>query len=156
MSDQNGKVPSYYLHPGQLFASPEATLVKTVLGSCVAICLWDVQSGIGGLNHFLLPRWTGKQDKSSRFGNVALESLINRLEALGAKKPRLRAKIFGGASVIEAFRSAREPLGPKNIAMARKLLSDEGIVVAEEDVGGRACRKLLFNTANGVAVVTRL
>jgi chemotaxis protein CheD len=80
-----GALPSVYPHPGQLFASAEPASVTTVLGSCVSVCLWDRDRGIGGINHFVLPIWAGNGTSSPRFGNVAMEALLARLVGLGAR-----------------------------------------------------------------------
>ena len=145
-----------YLHPGQLFASADPYEVTTILGSCVSVCLWDPVLGIGGLNHFLLPQWAGDGASSARFGNVAIHRLIDRLADIGSSKQNLLAKVFGGACVLEAFRSSRNQLGDENVGVAIKLLQAEGIPVLTQDVGGQNGRKLKFQTDHGVAWVKRL
>jgi len=145
-----------YLHPGQLFASAERSAVSTILGSCVAVCLWDPISKIGGINHYLLPLWTGQGTASPRFGDVAVQDLLNKLLELGSQKPRLQAKLFGGACVIEAFRNRENHLGTKNVQAAEELLEKEGIPLVGHDVGGCRGRKLIFHTDNGTAWVKQL
>jgi chemotaxis protein CheD len=145
-----------YLHPGQLFASAERSAVSTILGSCVAVCLWDPLSRIGGINHYLLPQWTGEGAASPRFGNVAVQDLLNKLLELGSQKRRLQAKLFGGACVIEAFRKRGNHLGTKNVQAAEELLEKEGIPLVGHDVGGCRGRKLIFHTDNGTAWVKQL
>ena len=145
-----------YLHPGQLFASAERSAVSTILGSCVAVCLWDPILKIGGINHYLLPLWTGEGTASPRFGNVAVQDLLNRLLELGSQKRRLQAKLFGGACVIEAFRERENHLGTKNVQAAEELLGKEGIPLVGHDVGGCRGRKLIFHTDNGTAWVRQL
>lgn len=145
-----------YLQPGQFFASAEACLVTTILGSCVAVCLWDETTGIGGLNHFLLPHWAGGGNASPRFGNVAAQELLDAVLGLGARRQALRAKVFGGACVVEAFRALGQPLGSKNVIVARELLERARIPVVASDVGGRHGRKLLLDTASGQAWVQLL
>ncbi len=145
-----------YLHPGQLFASPEPCAVTTILGSCVAVCVWDRVQRIGGINHYLLPFWVGNGLASPRFGNVAVQRLIEKLLALRSQKQNLQAKLFGGACVLEAFRGRENHLGMKNVEVARKLLEVEGVPVIGEDVGGRQGRKLIFHTDEGTALVKLL
>lgn len=148
---------AFYLHPGQLYVSSEPTVVTTVLGSCVSVCLWDPLLGFGGINHFLLPHWAGSDTAFSlRYGNVAVQQLIDRLLALGCRKRNLLAKLFGGACVIDAIRRGENHLGMKNVKIARKLLAEMGIEVAAEDIGGRRGRKLIFQTDDGAAWVKLL
>jgi chemotaxis protein CheD len=145
-----------YLHPGQLFASAERCAVTTILGSCVALCLWDPISKVGGINHYLLPFWVGECLASARFGNVAVRDLIDRVLAHGGQKWRLQAKLFGGACVLEAFRNREKHLGMKNVEVAQSLLEEEGIPVVAHDVGGQKGRKLIYHTDSGTAWVKQL
>jgi chemotaxis protein CheD len=137
----------HYLHPGCLWVSREPSSVTTILGSCVAIGLWDPSTGTGGLCHFLLPHWPGTGSASPRFGNVAVEHLIGMLAAEGVRKERLLGKVFGGACVIEPMRHGH--LGHKNVELARRLLSEARIPVVGEDVEGNRGRKLVFHTFDG-------
>jgi len=145
-----------YLHPGQLYASGEITMVTTILGSCVALCLWDPMKRIGGINHFLLPVGGNDMLKSPRFGTVAIPELIRKILQLGADVKMLQAKLFGGANVIEAFRDRENHLGTQNVRIARELLQAEAIPVVGEDVGGQKGRKLIFCTGDGSAWVKEL
>jgi chemotaxis protein CheD len=145
-----------YLHAGRLFASTQPTAVTTILGSCVAVCLWDPRLEVGGINHFLLPHWVGNGLASPRFGNVAVGSLIEQLLGFGSRKQDLQAKLFGGASVLGASAREEAHLGKRNVEIARKLLGQEGILVVAEDVGGRQGRRLIFHTEHGTAWVRPL
>jgi chemotaxis protein CheD len=145
-----------YLHPGQLFASADGSSVTTILGSCVALCLWDPVSRVGGINHYLLPLWAGSGPSSPRFGDVAVRGLIERVLTLGSDKRRLKAKLFGGACVIAAFRARENHLGMKNVQTAQQLLEQEGIPLVGHDVGGGRGRKLIFHTDDGAAWVKQL
>lgn len=145
-----------YLHPGKLYASAEPCVVTTILGSCVAVCLWDPVLGIGGINHFLLPYGPSTGSSSERFANVAIPSLIRKLLALGGTTRNLQAKLFGGACVIESMQAADRHLGAKNVEAARRTLAAEGIPIVGDDVGGRRGRKLLFRLDDGAAWVKLL
>ena len=145
-----------YVHVGQLFASAQRSTVSTILGSCVSVCLWDPATGAGGLNHFLLPQCVENGISSPRFGNVAIHRLIEELTALGSPVNRLKAKVFGGASVIDAFQSPQSSLGMQNVELARRLLRETGIPIAAEDVGGTQGRKLVFQTSDGTAWVRKI
>ncbi len=153
---QDGGRLTIYLHPGQLFASADGSAVTTILGSCVALCLWDPVSRVGGINHYLLPLWAGSGPSSPRFGDVAVRGLIERVLTLGSDKRRLKAKLFGGACVIAAFRARENHLGMKNVQAAQQLLEQEGIPLVGHDVGGGRGRKLIFHTDDGAAWVKQL
>ncbi|HET7789937.1 MAG TPA: chemotaxis protein CheD [Gemmatimonadales bacterium] len=145
-----------YVHVGQLFVAPESRVVSTILGSCVAVCVWDVASGVGGLNHFLLPQCVENGISSPRFGNVAIHQLLDGIKRLGSQVSRLQAKIFGGASVIDAFAASRSSLGMQNVDLARRTLGQLGIPIVAEDVGGSQGRKLVFRTDDGSAWVRKI
>jgi len=142
-----------YLAPGQLFASLQPAQASTILGSCVAVFLWDPRLRAGGANHFLLPDWAGNGVASTRYGNVAVERLLRKMEALGCLKRDLRAKLFGGAAVLEALRDRPDHLGAKNVDVARRLLQELGIPVVAEDVGGHRGRKVIFRSDSGLVSV---
>lgn len=146
----------FYLHPGQLFACTKNYAVTTILGSCVSVCLWDPLTKIGGINHFLLPYDVGDGQAPSRFGNLAVQELIDQVLALGAAQVRLQAKLFGGACVLDAFRGRAKHLGMKNVEVARELLQCANIPILGEAVGGDRGRKLIFHTDSGSAWVKSL
>jgi chemotaxis protein CheD len=151
-----GERRKFYLHPGQLFVSPENYAVTTILGSCVSVCLWDPATKIAGINHFLLPYAVEDAPISTRFGDCAVRQLIADMRALGAALDRLQAKIFGGACVLDAFRRRDHHLGAKNVAVARGELESAKIPILGEDIGGHKGRKLIFYTDSGAAWVKEL
>jgi chemotaxis protein CheD len=153
MPESGGTRRAVYLHPGQVFASPEPTEVTTILGSCVAVCVFDPVLRLGGANHYVLPHSAGNGTSSTRFGNVAVRSLIDTLVALGGQKHNLQAKVFGGACTVDAFHERGERLGIRNADVALRTLRQEGIPVVADDVGGRRGRKVIFHTDTGVALV---
>jgi chemotaxis protein CheD len=138
-----------YLYPGQIVTSGQPLMVSTILGSCVSICLWDPAARVGGINHYLLPNNPLNGQSDLRYGNTAIERLIERLLALGVKKQRIVAKIVGGASILSSFGGSRMSIGDQNVDTARKLLAKHGIDVSGEQTGGTRGRKLLFHTGNG-------
>ena len=142
-----------YLAPGQVFASAEPAGAATILGSGVAVCLWDPRTRAGGANHFLLPDWAGSGTGTARYGNVAIASLVQRMEELGARRRDLQAKLFGGAAVSEAFRTRPDHLGARNVTLARQQLEQLAIPAVAEDVGGSRGRKVLYRTDSGLALV---
>jgi chemotaxis protein CheD len=145
-----------YLHPGHLFASAEPATVTTVLGSCVSVCLFDSDAQLGGINHYLLPHWAGNGTASPRFGNVALRTLYDRVLALGARRKELRAKLFGGACVLEGFQRRQGHLGEQNVERAVEFLQEAGVPVVAQDTGGRRGRKLVFQTGDGAVWIKLL
>jgi chemotaxis protein CheD len=145
-----------FVHTGEVAVSKGSATYSTVLGSCVSICVWDPITGAGGMNHFLLPDQVSNGMSTPRFGNVAVRTLLSKLETLGVPAQSLRAKIFGGASVLGGGIVPRDNLGGRNIELARVLLGLAGIPVVAEDVGGVHGRKLVFRTGDGAAWVRRL
>jgi chemotaxis protein CheD len=149
-----GTLQQAYLHAGHLIVSRVPCRVTTVLGSCVAVGMWDPTSGVGGVNHFLLPQ--GSDPQSPRFGDAAVRTLIREVVAAGGRRRTLQAKLFGGACVLRAFKDGSAHLGQKNVVVARRILIDEGIPIAAEDVEGERGRKLIFQTHDGAAWVRSL
>lgn len=129
-------------------ARPDEVL-STVLGSCVAACLWDGEAGLGGMNHFLLAHAQGQggAPRDSRYGVHAMEMLINALLRAGARRDRLRAKLFGGARIAANLRD----IGRTNADFARGFLRDEGIACVAESLGGTLARRVTFHPATGRA-----
>lgn len=144
-----------YLQVGQFFASAEPASVVTVLGSCVAVCLFDSLARVGGMNHYLLPLAV-ERERSARFGNVALEILLSQVLERGARKGNLRAKVFGGAGVLGGFQRSGRSLGRENVSLALRILEAEGIPIVDGDVGGQRGRKVVFQVDDGSAWVRTL
>jgi chemotaxis protein CheD len=147
--------PVVHLHPGQIYIASEPATVTTILGSCVAVCLWDPYARIAGINHFLLPSIPISPANDARYGNTAMQRLIDDIVARGASKPRLMAKIFGGANVMLAF-VPKKPIGTLNVEVAREVLGRNGIEIVAEQTGGRRGRKLHFDTATGAVRIKEL
>jgi chemotaxis protein CheD len=137
-----------YLHPGQIVCVAEPALITTVLGSCVAVCLWDEGTNVAGINHFLLPALPVNAVNDDRYGNTAMEHLIEAVMVLGGSVSRLTAKIFGGANVLMPLHS-RKSIGTQNAEVAREILSKHGIAITADETGGQRGRKLHFDTATG-------
>jgi chemotaxis protein CheD len=138
-----------YLLPGQLYASAEPCQIKTILGSCVAICLWDKRRGAGGMNHFLLPASREGQPNSLRYADESTRVLLELLHALRCRPPNLRAKIVGGAALFQSRDRYNASLGAKNVAAALRLMRAAGIPVIAQQTGGRHGSKVVFNTDDG-------
>ena len=141
-----------YLHAGALHASREPAQVTTILGSCVAICLWDRLTRVAGINHYMLPHDVGQQTGTLRYANFAITELLRQIRDLGGDRRRLEAKVFGGASVLAAAQRGHD-LGAKNVEVARERLRQERIGITAEDVGGTRGRKLVFLTWDGSVLI---
>jgi chemotaxis protein CheD len=125
---------------------PEVVM-STLLGSCVAACIYDPVVGVGGMNHFLLPGETAKGADARGYGAHLMELLINSMMRLGAQRPRMRAKLFGGARMMAGL----SDIGRRNATFAQTYLDDEGIGVVSADLGGERARRVQFWTASGRA-----
>jgi len=125
----------------------------TVLGSCIAACIWDSRAHAGGMNHFMLPDGDNV-DGGGRYGSYAMELLINQLFKLGARRESMQAKVFGGAQVIAGFSSLN--VGERNTKFVLEYLATERIPVVSQDVLDIHPRKVCFFPATGKALVKRL
>jgi len=139
--------------PGEYFVSNEDLMVMTVLGSCIAACIWDGRVRAGGMNHFMLPEGDGGEG-GGRYGSYAMELLINHLLKLGARRETMQAKVFGGAQVMAGFSSMN--VGERNTQFVLDYLSTERIPVVSQDVLDIHPRKVCFFPASGKALVKRL
>lgn len=142
----------YYLHPGNLFASKTPQLVATVLGSCVAVCLFDPVTRYGGINHFMLPLWNGKELPSPKYGNIAMEKLLEKMLGLGCKRANITAKIFGGGQQFKADNESLQ-VGKRNIQLAHQILDEQKIPILKTSTGGSRGRKLYFYTDSGAVMM---
>jgi len=145
-------VNKHFLFPGTIFAEPLEYTISTVLGSCVAVCLWDHVAHKGGMNHMMLPLWNGEGLATPKYGNIAMEKLLAKVLSIGCRRENLVAKVFGGANVsgtgMEVFM-----IGDRNITLAFQMLEEFRISVVAKDVGGRVGRKIIMNTATGSVLV---
>lgn len=142
---------THYLYPSTLFAAKNATEVTTVLGSCVSVCLFDPICKIGGINHFMLPVWEGEGLASPKYGDIAIEKLIQKLVSLGVRKVNLQAKIFGGTESRRATNVFK--IGQRNCEVALSVLSGLNIPVISSHLGGELPRKLIYRTGTGVVLL---
>ena len=150
---------SHFLHAGQVHISQSAETIVMILGSCVAVCIWDSVHGIGGATHFLLPIWDGRGVASPRYGNVAITTLLQKLTEAGAQKEQLRAKVFGGGCLFDSMRgqnSIREHLGKRNVQIAQEILAKEHIPVISVEAGIDKGQRVVFHPNSGASSVTTL
>ena len=127
----------------------QKVVLTTILGSCVAVCLYDPVANVGGLNHYLLAKGGDPADPGSmqRYGLYAMEVLINAMLAKGAARHRFKARIYGGATMRTGFKD----IGGDNIRFAREFLRNERIPLVAEEVGGTGARRVEFRAALGLA-----
>ena len=139
---------STFIHVGQIHVDFAPYAISTVLGSCVAVCIYDSKLGIGGMNHYLLPFWNGHGLQTSKFGNISIPKLIESMQERGSRIEAMEAKIFGGAS-MNTSASENMMIGQKNIIVAKEILQEYNIPIVAEDVGGQQGRKIQFNLEKG-------
>lgn len=139
--------------PGEYFVAHENLIIMTVLGSCIAACLWDSRARLGGMNHFMLPEG-GSAELSGRYGSYAMELLINEMQKHGARRETMQAKIFGGAQVMHTFTTMN--VGERNTQFVINYLRTEHIPIVSDDVLDICPRKVVFFPVTGKAMVKRL
>lgn len=149
--------PVAYLHPGRVLTSSQGIRIVTILGSCVAVGMWDASVGIGGMIHFVLPRApkNGNADRS-RYGDSGIPLMVERLCALGVRPEDVRAKVFGGAGVLRGDDHNVGRLGMENVEMALRYLLDARIPIVAIETGGERGRKVQFDTRDGCAWVKQV
>ncbi|NDW21738.1 chemoreceptor glutamine deamidase CheD [Alteromonas hispanica] len=144
--------------PGEFYATNDDTMIVTVLGSCVAVCLYDAIKKVRGMNHFLLPNDETTRlsliPDSARYGCFAMELLINQMLKLGAEKRNLTAKVFGGGNVMKGF--IQNNVGERNVEFTFDYLKQEQIPVLASDVLNFYPRKVYFSADNGVVNVKKI
>jgi len=151
---ESGVIENRSIIVGEVFASSKPAEVATVLGSCIAVCLFDAESRVGGMNHFMLPADEGKSDNPGRYGGPSIQLLIDRVIQKGAERQRLHAKIFGGAHVLATSPAAE--IGALNVRFARDYLAEQNIPILAERVGGTCPLAVRFLTHTGTALVRAL
>lgn len=160
--DKARQCPAAKILPGEYYVTVHDELITTVLGSCVSACIRDRRLGIGGMNHFMLPLsgesgcWAGDcgdlLSTATRYGNYAMEHMINEILKHGGQKRNLEAKVFGGGRIMKDLSN----VGAKNIRFVKEYLETEGIPLLSDDVGDIHPRKVIYFPRTGRALVKRL
>ena len=143
------------IHIGELYASGNPVVVETVLGSCVAACLYDPVQRVGGMNHFLLPRSCQDDPLLARYGEHAMRMLIERILKLGGRQRNLQAKAFGAASVLK-MEETKHSVPRANERFVREFLNAHDIPLVGERMGGEHPIKVRMSTDTGKALVRAL
>lgn len=154
--DRNFNLPAAKIGPGEFYATQRDMVIVTVLGSCVSACLRDPDTNVGGMNHFMLPHRGvdpgGPLSESARYGAYAMEVLVNHMLALGARRNRIQAKIFGAGRIVPGM----SDIGSRNAKFAIEYLEREGIPILAQDLGREEASKVYFFPQTGRVLVKRL
>ncbi|MCP4127810.1 MAG: chemoreceptor glutamine deamidase CheD [Gammaproteobacteria bacterium] len=153
-------MPTAKILPGEYYVTKCDEIITTVLGSCVSACVHDVVAGIGGMNHFMLPiseerGWSGVSDligTANRYGNFAMEHMINQILKNGGSRENLKAKIFGGGRIIPSLTD----IGQRNVEFVHNYLQKEGLRLISEDIGDLFPRKIVYYPITGRVMVKKL
>ncbi len=137
-----------FIHVGEICVGVKPTEISTILGSCVAVCLYDSVEQMGGMNHYLVPLWNDNGLQSPKYGNISIPKLIDNMLNIGCQKHNIEAKIFGGGNVIDVS-SESMMIGRKNILIAKEMLREYGIKISAQDVGGNRGRRILMRSDTG-------
>ena len=137
-----------FIHVGEIFIGVRPTQISIILGSCIAVCLYDEVEKIGGMNHYLLPLWNENGLQSPKYGNISIPRLIEGMENVGCSRKHIVAKIFGGGNVIDVSQEDMM-IGRKNILIAKEILREHGIKIVAQDVGGTKGRRIMMQSDNG-------
>jgi chemotaxis protein CheD len=141
------------LNIGEFAVSKEPAVLETILGSCVAVCLWDEVRRIGGLNHYLLPREQPGAARSTTYGATSIDNMVTEIINIGAELNNLQAQVFGGGSVITALDDIFN-IGTENVWIAQEKMHEYGIPIVGEHIRAKSGIRVIFKTYTG-EVVTR-
>jgi len=147
--------------PGEFYVTRHAEAVATVLGSCVSACIRDTRLNVGGMNHFMLPldasmgvsAWGEAASSATRYGNVAMERLVNEILKLGGRREDLEIKLVGGGHVLAEMTT---DIGKRNIEFVRHFIQQEGYQIFGEDLGDRFARRVIYFPQSGRMRVRKL
>ncbi len=142
---------THFLFPSTLFAVAKPTIVQTVLGSCIAVCLFDARLQIGGINHYMLPYWNDQGLATPKYGNIAIPKLIDKMISLGSDPSQLVAKVFGGAHQLSD--SNVYEIGKRNTEVAFDFLAERKIKILKSDTGGSRGRNIKFVTHENLVML---
>lgn len=159
--DKLNKIYAAKILPGEYYVTINDEAIVTVLGSCISACIRDRVFGIGGMNHFMLPDSEGKIDKrmrssseATRYGNFAMEKMINDILKHGGRRENLEVKIFGGGQIIKDMRTL--DIGQRNIEFVKEYIRTEGLKLVVDETGDIYPRKVFFFPASGKVRVKKL
>ncbi|NOT11334.1 MAG: chemoreceptor glutamine deamidase CheD [Methylococcaceae bacterium] len=152
--DREHEIVAAKILPGEYYVTQENELITTVLGSCISACIRDKETGVGGMNHFMLPETNASRLKqgseaivgnATRYGNYAMEHLINSILSNGGKRKNLEVKVFGGGKIIPTLTD----VGMKNIDFVLDYIDQEGLKLLSQDLGDIYPRKVIYFPSTG-------
>lgn len=156
--DNQRQIYSAKILPGEYYVTIQDELITTVLGSCVSACIRDPAMRIGGMNHFMLPSAGKERDglinEAARYGNYAMEKLINEILKYGGRRDKLEIKVFGGGNVLKNMETT--DVGGRNIKFVKQYLETEGFHIQAEDLGDIYPRKIVYDPISGKVRVKKL
>ncbi|MCW8878781.1 MAG: chemoreceptor glutamine deamidase CheD [Kangiellaceae bacterium] len=155
--DKKTGMPTAKILPGEFYVTSHNEVITTVLGSCISACIRDKKVKIGGMNHFMLPmqsdnNCSAELSTAARYGNFAMEQMINDILRNGGSRDNLEVKIFGGGKVMKGMTN----VGKRNINFVREYIEIEGYNLVAEDVGGMYPRKVMYFPLNGKVMIKKL
>lgn len=136
---------------GEMHVGGEGDILRTLLGSCIGLMLYDRRKKIGGLAHIVLPESRGKIERPGKYVDTAIPGLIAQMERFASGKLKLTAKIAGGASMFST--SAAGNIGQQNFDACQQLLSDFRIPVLASHCGGEKGRRMSVDITSGNVVI---
>ena len=145
-----------FILPGELCVAEKPILMATLLGSCVAVCVYNRKTGAAGMNHFLRDRSQAPNEPCGKFGDTSTKYLLKSLLAKDNATGHYEAKIFGGGKITGNLGLVGAGIGDDNIVVARQVLKEFKVPIVEEDVGGNHGRKVYFNTGNFTVQVRQI
>ena len=159
--DKTNNIFAAKILPGEYYVTKNDEAITTVLGSCISACIRDKVTGIGGMNHFMLPlnksmstEEASAMSDAARYGNFAMEKMINDILSHGGKRKNLEVKIFGGGRVLQNMQSL--DIGNGNINFVREYIETENLILVGEDVGDVFPRKVIYFPRTGKVRVKKL
>lgn len=158
--DRSREMVAAKILPGEFYVTTQDEIIVTVLGSCVSACIRDPIFGIGGMNHFMLPlqgheasAWDQKGlGLATRYGNFAMEHLVNEILKNGGMRKNLEVKVFGGGKII----SQMTDIGDKNIRFVLNYIKTEGLTLLNQDLGDLFPRKVQYHPQSGKVRIKKL
>jgi chemotaxis receptor (MCP) glutamine deamidase CheD len=155
MDPKDENCEEHLIQIGDVYATSIPTHIRTVVGSCIAVCLHDPYTNVGGMNHFMLPDGKDAVDQCGRYGRQAMEMLIEQCVAAGAQRDNLNAKFFGGGHVLKG-EGCGNGIPQMNINFAEEYIAAAGFPVLAKDVGGTEARHIVFASHSGLVLLKRL
>jgi chemotaxis protein CheD len=146
-----------FVKMSEIYVTKSPCLIKTVVGSCIALCIWDSRWRIGGMGHIMLPQSNGDSEAPlGKYADTAVKTLISNMIKEGGSITNMQAACIGGASMFQSNQHIFESIGKKNYRTVKKELKDFGIPIVTEAVGGTSGRRVEMNCSSGTITISTL